>query len=93
MYLNQLTEDEIHLELKNCLSAEARKVADLLDSSSDTSKLSVIVRQVHNNETGLFLHRIFIKLSFIWSFLCTDDASSAASKSVEYADKRAFGCR
>ncbi|XP_065211912.1 uncharacterized protein olf186-M isoform X2 [Planococcus citri] len=45
-YLNQMTEDEIHSELKNCLSAEVQKVADLLDNSSDASKLAVIVKQM-----------------------------------------------
>lgn len=48
IYLHELTKDEIDLELKNCLTNEVQKVTDLLDSSSDSSKLCVIVRQVGN---------------------------------------------
>lgn len=44
IYLHELS--KIDLELKNCLTNEVQKVADLLDSSSDASKLCVIVRQV-----------------------------------------------
>ncbi len=46
LYLNHLREDDINLELKNCLTAEARKVADLLDNCVDSSKLCIIVSQV-----------------------------------------------
>lgn len=51
IYLHELTKDEIDLELKKCLTNEVQKVTDLLDSSSDSSKLCVIVRQVSENET------------------------------------------
>ena len=46
MYLNQLEDDDINIELRSCLSKEVRKLFDLVDSSSDSSKLAIIVRQV-----------------------------------------------
>ena len=46
MYLNQLKEDDINIELKNCLSNEVRKVFDLVDGSLDSSKLAIIIPQV-----------------------------------------------
>lgn len=48
MYLNKLTDDEVHHELQSCLGAEVQHVADLLDSNSDVDKLAIIVRQVSN---------------------------------------------
>jgi len=46
VYLNKLTDDEVHHELQSCLGAEVQHVADLLDSNSDVDKLAIIVRQV-----------------------------------------------
>ncbi|XP_050434061.1 uncharacterized protein LOC126841531 isoform X2 [Adelges cooleyi] len=46
VYLNQLTDDEVHQELKSCLGKEVQHVADLLDSNSDVDKLAIIVRQM-----------------------------------------------
>lgn len=46
VYLNKLTDDEVHHELQSCLGAEVQHVADLLDSNSDVDKLAIIVRQM-----------------------------------------------
>ncbi|VVC32087.1 Hypothetical protein CINCED_3A014678 [Cinara cedri] len=46
VYLNKLSDDEIHHELQSCLGAEVQHVADLLDSNSDVDKLAIIVRQM-----------------------------------------------
>ncbi|XP_025422353.1 uncharacterized protein LOC112692049 isoform X2 [Sipha flava] len=45
VYLNKLTDDEVHHELQSCLGAEVQHVADLLDSNSNVDKLAIIVRQ------------------------------------------------
>ncbi|RZF48988.1 hypothetical protein LSTR_LSTR017365 [Laodelphax striatellus] len=45
-YHAQLTSDDMHNELKTCLGVEVQKLADLLDSTSDSDRLATIVKQV-----------------------------------------------
>ncbi|XP_050541185.1 uncharacterized protein LOC126905471 isoform X2 [Daktulosphaira vitifoliae] len=47
VYINQLTDDEVHYELKNCLGVVVQDIADLLDTNSDADKLAIIVHQMN----------------------------------------------
>ncbi|RZF39667.1 hypothetical protein LSTR_LSTR001188 [Laodelphax striatellus] len=52
-YHAQLTSDDMHNELKTCLGVEVQKLADLLDSTSDSDRLATIVKQM----TSLLAHQ------------------------------------